>query len=105
MRLSKGGEPCITDNPEKKEYRTYEPTPDSQRLVECGRDKALGTSSGHGRVYNERRIDYLNEERVSHPGSTRILNHARRLLRRSRAKKFRPGPVSEYPGNPGPANH
>ena len=61
--------------------------------------KALGTVERS--AYNERRIDYLNEDACFPPDLTRILNHARRLLRRSRAKVR--GPRYPVSGNPGQA--
>lgn len=89
-----------TTREEWREYCTYEPTPDSQRpSLSVDEIKALGTVERS--AYNERRIDYLNEERVFPTRDlTRILNHARRLLRRSRAKKFVARPGIRVSGEP-----
>ncbi|BBZ60638.1 MULTISPECIES: TniB family NTP-binding protein [Mycolicibacterium] len=89
-----------TTREEWREYCTYEPTPDSQRpSLSADEIKALGTVERS--AYNERRIDYLNEERVFPTRDlTRILNHARRLLRRSRAKKFVARPGIRVSGEP-----
>lgn len=89
-----------TTREEWREYCTHEPTPDSQRPDLAIEDiKAL--SPVDREIYNERRIDYLNEERVFPTRDlNRILTHARRLLRRSRVKKFVARPGIRVSGDP-----
>jgi hypothetical protein len=82
-----------TTREEWHEYCAHEPTPDSQR-PSLGIDEITALSSLERAIYNERRIDYLNEERVFPTRDlNRVLLHARRLLRRSRVRKYvaRPG--------------
>ncbi|MHA3021825.1 TniB family NTP-binding protein [Mycobacterium sp. BMJ-28] len=89
-----------TTREEWREYCTHEPTPDSQRPA-LGIEDIKALTPVDRATYNERRIDYLNEERVFPTRDlNRILTHARRLLRRSRVKKFVARPGIRVSGDP-----
>lgn len=79
---------CPTTKEEWREYCTHEATPDSQR-PSLSMEQLNALSPTRRSTYNERRIDYLNEERVFPTRDlSNILSMARKLLRSSRTKKF-----------------
>ncbi|WP_157932913.1 TniB family NTP-binding protein [Mycobacteroides abscessus] len=89
-----------TTRDEWREYCMYEPTPDSQR-PRLSIDEIKALSPADREIYNERRIDYLNEERVFPTRDLkRILKHSRRLLRRSRVEKWVARPGIRVSGKP-----
>ncbi len=77
-----------TTREEWHEYCLYEPTPDSER-PSLSLDEIKALSPSERAAYNERRIDYLNEERVFPTRDlTSILALARKLMRAARAPKY-----------------
>jgi len=77
-----------TTREEWHEYCIYEPTPDSER-PSLSLDEIKALSPSERAAYNERRIDYLNEERVYPTRDIKsILNLARKLMRATRVSKY-----------------
>jgi len=77
-----------TTKEEWQQFCAYEPTPDiHQPSLSFDQIQALSATERH--AYNERRIDYINEERVFPTGDMkRVLLLARKMLRASRVPKF-----------------
>ncbi|MDR3657526.1 MAG: TniB family NTP-binding protein [Mycobacterium sp.] len=80
--------PTPTTKEEWQEFCRYEPTPDIHRPnLTIKEINALSTSER--RAYNERRIDYINEERVFPTSDlNRVLSLSRKLLRAARVPKY-----------------
>lgn len=71
-----------------RQFCAYEPTDDSLR-PNLGIDEIRALSPTDLRVYNDRRIDYINEERVFPTRDIReVLRLSRRFLRATRVPKF-----------------
>ncbi len=80
--------PTPTTKEEWQEFCAYEPTPDIHR-PNLTIDEINTLTPSERKAYNERRIDYINEERVFPTSDlNRILGLSRKLMRAARVPKF-----------------
>lgn len=92
--------PTPTTKEQWQEFCVYEPTPDIHR-PNLTIDEINALTASERKAYNERRIDYINEERLFPTSDlNRILGLSRKLMRAARVPKFVTRRGIRVSGNP-----